>query len=56
MRIRAMLACALAVVAVQAPLAEAHEGNPNYRSEITGIEPAVTGSTSRSSTSTTASA
>ena len=43
MRTRVVLACALAVAAVQAPLAEAHEGNPNFRSEITGIDPATEG-------------
>ena len=43
MRTRVVLACALAVAAVQAPLAEAHEGNPNFRSEITGIDPATDG-------------
>jgi hypothetical protein len=43
MRIRAALACAQAAVAVQAPIAQAHEGNPNFRSEITGVDPATEG-------------
>ncbi len=43
MRTRATLACALAIAALAAPVAEAHEGNPNFRSEITGFDPATSG-------------
>ena len=42
------------VLALAAQTAIAHEGNPNFRSEIHGLEPPYPASRSRSSTSTTA--
>jgi hypothetical protein len=41
--IRGAAAAALAVLCVAAPAALAHEGNPNYRSEVTAIAPALPG-------------
>jgi hypothetical protein len=42
MRVRALLAGAAALVALPAP-ALAHEGNPDYRSVVTGFNPDVSG-------------
>jgi hypothetical protein len=41
--IRGAVAAALAVLCVAAPAALAHEGNPNYRSEVRAITPALPG-------------
>ena len=41
--IRGAAAAALAVLCVAAPAALAHEGNPNYRSEVRAIAPALPG-------------
>ena len=41
--IRGAVAAALAVLCVAAPVAFAHEGNPNYRSEVSAIAPALPG-------------
>jgi hypothetical protein len=41
--IRGAVAAALAVLCVAAPAALAHEGNPNYRSEVSTIAPALPG-------------
>ena len=41
--IRGAAAAALAVLCVAAPAALAHEGNPNYRSEVSSIAPALPG-------------
>jgi hypothetical protein len=41
--IRGAVAAALAVLCVAAPAALAHEGNPNYRSEVRTIAPALPG-------------
>jgi hypothetical protein len=41
--IRGALAAALFALPVAAPAATAHEGNPNYRSEVRSIAPAVPG-------------
>jgi hypothetical protein len=41
--IRGAVAAALAVLCVAAPAALAHEGNPNYRSEVRAIAPALPG-------------
>jgi hypothetical protein len=40
---RGAAAAALAVLCVAAPAALAHEGNPNYRSEVSAIAPALPG-------------
>jgi hypothetical protein len=40
---RGAAAAALAVLSVAAPAALAHEGNPNYRSEVSAIAPALPG-------------
>ena len=42
MRVRSLLAGAAALMALPAP-ALAHEGNPNFSSEVTGLEPAAPG-------------
>jgi hypothetical protein len=41
--IRGAAAAALAVLCVAAPAALAHEGNPNYRSEVRAVAPALPG-------------
>ncbi len=41
--IRGTVAAALTALCVAAPAAIAHEGNPNYRSEVRAIAPAVAG-------------
>jgi hypothetical protein len=41
--IRGAVAAALVALCVAAPAAVAHEGNPNYRSEVRSIAPAVPG-------------
>jgi hypothetical protein len=41
--IRGAAAAALAALCVAAPIASAHEGNPNYRSEVREVAPAVPG-------------
>jgi hypothetical protein len=41
--IRGAVAAALAVLCVAAPAALAHEGNPNYRSDVRAIAPALPG-------------
>jgi hypothetical protein len=41
--IRGAVAAALAVLCVAAPVALAHEGNPNYRSEVSAIAPELPG-------------
>jgi hypothetical protein len=41
--IRGAAAVALVVLGVAAPIALAHEGNPNYRSEVRAIAPALPG-------------
>ncbi len=41
--IRGAVAAAFAALAVAAPIAVAHEGNPNYRSEVRAIAPALPG-------------
>jgi hypothetical protein len=41
--IRGAAAVALAVLCVAAPVALAHEGNPNYRSEVSAIAPELPG-------------
>jgi hypothetical protein len=41
--IRGAVAAALVALCVAAPAAVAHEGNPNYRSDVRSIEPAVPG-------------
>jgi hypothetical protein len=41
--IRGAAAAALAVLCVAAPAALAHEGNPNYRSEVSAIAPELPG-------------
>jgi hypothetical protein len=43
MRTRVLLACAVAALSIQTASAAAHEGNPNFRSEITGFDPALEG-------------
>ena len=43
LRPRGALAVALAALAALAPTALAHEGNPNYRSEVRSISPAIDG-------------
>lgn len=43
MRARRVLAASAALLLVAAPAAPAHEGNPNYRSEITAVRPATDG-------------
>jgi hypothetical protein len=41
--IRGAIAATLLALCVIAPIAGAHEGNPNYRSQVRAIEPAVNG-------------
>jgi hypothetical protein len=43
LRIRGVAAAALAALCAVAPTAVAHEGNPNYRSEVHTISPAIAG-------------
>jgi hypothetical protein len=43
LRIRGAAAAALAALCAVAPTAVAHKGNPNYRSEVQAISPAIVG-------------
>lgn len=43
LHLRGAAAAALAALCVAPPTALAHEGNPNYRSEVRSIAPAITG-------------
>ncbi len=47
LRLRGALAFALVALCALAPTALAHEGNPNYRSEVRSISPAIDGLTAQ---------